>query len=160
MKVAARRALLTLFALAPLVASAKELAGHFGFGVANLGIGGGIPPSLSVDWHITPASAFEFDLGIDTDSASNLLLLGARYFRHVYIEENALFSAVAGGGLLSQQISGSSKSGYYLELGAGAKYFLPGTSNLGLGFVGSLGIRSAGTVRFMTQALFSVHYYF
>ncbi len=158
---------------------AKDLAGRVGIGVAN--IGGSLPPtatvsgstlsiasagagslpkSPSLDWHPTNASAFEFDLGIDTDSVNNFLLLGTRYFRHVFLEENALFSALLGGGLLSQQINGASKSGYFVELGVGGKFFLPGAPNIGIGFIGALAVKSAGSVRFMTQALFSAHYYF
>lgn len=158
---------------------AKELAGRFGFGVANIGGSlppavsadestlkvagsgaGSLPPSISVDWHPTNASELEFDLGIDTDSSTNFLLLGTRYFRHIFVEENALFSALLGGGILSQEVNGTSKSGYYLELGAGAKYFLPGAPNLAIGFIAALGVKSAGGVRFMTQGLFSIHYYF
>lgn len=184
MKVAARTRLKHIAAICFLSAftvsaSAKELAGRFGFGIANIGGSlppavtadtsslkvassgaGSLPPSLSVDWHPTNASAFEFDLGIDTDSSTNFFLMGTRYFRHIFIEENAFFSAVLGGGLLSQQVNGSSKSGYYLELGAGAKYFPPGTPNFGIGFLAALGVKSAGGVRFMTQGLFSAHYYF
>src|SRR5262249_17440234 len=137
----------------PARSNAKELAGHVGYGVSKIGLGG-LPPSLSVDWRAPGGSALEFGFGIDSDSPNNLLLLGTRYFRHVFIEDNAFFSAVLGGGLLSQQINGSSKSGYFLELGAGAKFFPAGAPNLGIGFIGTLGVRSAGGVRFMTQGLF------
>lgn len=184
MKVAARRSLIALLVFCvPQLASAVDLAGRFGFGVSNIGGSlapsieitestaatnvnvastgaGSLPTSLSLDWHVTNASAFEFDLGINTDGANNLLLMGTRYFRHVYLEDNAIFSAVLGGGLLSQQVSGESKSGYFLELGAGAKYFLPGAPNIGLGFLATLGVKSAGGVSFFTKALFSAHYYF
>lgn len=168
-----------LILLTSFTSEGRELTGRFGLGLSNLGGSlppsvsadssslrvasagaGSLPPSVSVAWHPTQASAFEFNLGIDTDSTTNFLLLGTRYFRHVFIEDNAFFSAVLGGGLLSQQVNGSSKSGYYLELGAGAKYLLPGSSNLGLGFLVALGVKSAGGVRFMTEGLFSVHYYF
>ncbi|MBS1985085.1 MAG: hypothetical protein JST16_13025 [Bdellovibrionales bacterium] len=166
MKVAARThffsalvAGLLALSFAPHNSSAKDLSGRFGIGVANIN-DPGLPPALSLDWHVSPSSAFEFNMAIDTDSTNNNFSLGSRYWRHIFIEENAFFSAVLGGGLLSQQVDGSSKSGYYLECGAGSKFFLPGLPNLAGGFVGTIGVRSAGAVRFLTQALFSIHYYF
>ena len=156
MKVAARAPLALL--LVAGLSRAATTGGRFGFGVTN--IGSALPASLSVDWRATQASALELALGIDTQDDRNLLLFGGRYFRHVFIEERATFSTFLGGGLLTHQVTGESHSGYYLELGAGTRFYLPDLPNLGLGVHGSLGIQSAGSVRFLTGALFSAHYYF
>ncbi len=143
-------------------ANGKDLVGRVGFGITNIGPGLSAenPASLSVDWQLTNASSVELELGIDTDPDDSLMLVGGRYFRNVFIEDNTNFHVAMGGGLINQTVKGSENSGYYLEAGAGAKYFPPSSPNLGLGFLGLLGIRSASEVRFLTQGIFSAHYYF
>lgn len=145
-------------------ASGKDLRGRWGFGISN--IGPGQTPTLSADWHVTQASGFEFNLGVDTGADANLLSLAARFHRNLFIEDHLLYSLYLGGGLISQQsttVAGAvatSSSGYLLEVGTAAKFFLTGLPNLGLSIGGGLRLESMGGVRFRSAVNGGMHYYF
>jgi|GEM_PF-1443982 len=136
----------------------KNLRGRWGFGLAN--IGPGQTPTLSADWHVTQASGFEFDLGVDTSSNANLMSLAARFNRNLFIEDHLLYYLYLGAGLISQQVADENASGYLVEAGTAAKFFLAGLPNLGLSLGGGLRLESLGGVRFRTVLNGGMHYYF
>lgn len=138
--------------------AAKDLSHRFGIGASN--IGPGRTPTLSLDWQASRATAFEFNLGVNTTATDNELMLGLRFSRNLYIEENQFYFLYVGGGLVSQQISGSNRSGYLFETGGGAKAFLSGLPNLGLSLRGGFELKSAGGVSFQSVVHFGFHYYF
>jgi hypothetical protein len=141
-------------------ARGKDLRGRWGLGVAN--IGPSQTPTVSADWHVTQASGFSFDLGVDTSAAANLLSLAARFNRNLFIEDYMLYYLYLGGGLVSQQGSGAtdSSSGYLVEAGTAAKFFLQALPNLGLSLGGGVRLESLGGVRFRTVVNGGMHYYF
>lgn len=158
----AARSLRTLFIITSLSAAplwaAKDLSNRFGIGAAN--IGPDQTPSLSLDWQATRATALEFNLGVNTTTHDNLLILGLRYSRNLYIEENLFYFLYVGGGLVSQQVGGNNRSGAIVETGGGAKVFLAGLPNLGISMRGGFELRSAGGVSFQSAVHFGFHYYF
>ncbi len=139
--------------------AAKDLSGRFGLGATNIGPQGQTP-TLSLDWHANRAAHFEGNLGMRSKSRNNLLIVGGRYSRNLYIEEQTLFFMYLGAGLLSEQIQGDSKSGYQLETGAGAKYFFSGLSNVGFSTRAGFLLKSLGGVSFQSVVNFGFHYYF
>ncbi len=136
----------------------KDLSRRWGLGVDN--IGPGQTPTLSVNWHVTRASAFGFNLGIDTTQGANFLELTGRLNRHIFIEDNMFFDLYMGAGVSSQQATGGSSIGYVLEGGTSARFFLEGLPNLALGVGGGLRLESIGSIRFRSVVNAGAHYYF
>jgi len=145
-----------IFASASL--QAKELAGRFGFGIQNLGPG--MTPSLSVDWQLSPASATEFLLALDSGDDSSFFDIGARFSRNLFVEELQQFYLFVGAGLSSHQVDGQGQSGNLLEGGAGSRFFLADLPNLGLSFGGGFQLVSREGVRFGSRVFVGAHYYF
>ena len=136
----------------------KDLSKRWGLGIAN--IGPKQQPTLSVDWNLTQASGFQFDLGMDTTKDDSLLSLAVRFNRSLFIEDHQLYFLYFGGGLLSQQVDGENDSGYLLEAGPAARFFLPGLPNLGFMLGGGFRLESLGGVRIRTVVNGGMHYYF
>jgi hypothetical protein len=117
-------------------------------------------PTLSFDWQATQATAFEFDLGIDTQASNSSLGLGLRYYRNLYVEDNVFYHLYLGGGLISLTSSGDNAAGYLLEAGVGTKFFLQGMPNLSLDAGAGFRLESPNAVRFRTSFFGGFHYYF
>ena len=149
---------LGLIASRPVHAAAKTLPGRLGFGFTNLGTG--LTPALSLDWISAVASSLDFQIGLDTQQNQNLMILGTRYFRNLFLEDNMNYGLYVGGGLISQQVAGAGQSGYYVETGAGAKFFLGGLPNLGFHAGSGLRVESTNQMRLRTNLFVGMHYYF
>ena len=152
-----RFALLAVLFLSPL-GFAKSLSERVGFGVSNFGPN--LVPALSVDWRPTEATSFEANLALNTSSQSNLLDLGIRYWRNLYIEDNLYYALYVGAGLISQRVSGSNQSGFTLSGGAGSHFSFPSFPNLAFSYGGGIRLSTQGSTAFLTELFVGIHYYF
>jgi len=137
----------------------KDLNGRIGLGATNLGPGFE-SPALSVDWQLNEATAVEVNFALDNQDTNNVFLLSARYARNLFIENHLHFAIFIGGGILSKSHAGSNASGYTLDSGVSAKFFLPNLPNLGLNLGSGFRIASPGALRIRTVAFAGFHYYF
>lgn len=148
-----------IFATEKTFASGKDLSGRFGLGSSEIG-SGTASPSFSLDWQMDRSSAAQLNLGLDTGASQDSFLLGARYYRNLFIENPLQFSIFLGAGLVSKQVADASASGYLLEAGTQAKFFLPQLPNLGISLANAFRMESPGGVRIRSVFFASFHYYF
>jgi len=140
--------------------NAKVQVAHIGIGVTNIGPGFS-SPQISVEWQMDKASSLEGMMGIDTLQNSNSLSLGARFNRHLFIEESLDYSVYLGGGLMNQGASeGTSSSGFFFEAGGMANVYLSGLPNLGIQLGSGLRMESPTSSRIRTVFFSGFHYYF
>lgn len=151
--------LLVSLLLVSLPSHAKVQPAHWGFGVTSAGPGYG-SPQLSAEWAMNIASSLEVLMGMDTVENSNSLSLGARFNRHLFIEESLDYSAFLGGGILSASVGGAAASGFYFETGALANFYLTGLPNLGLQLGSGFRLESPGSSRIRSIFFGGFHYYF
>jgi hypothetical protein len=152
--------LLCLFCGATNSANAKSQVGQWGLGITNLGPNF-VSPQLSAEWQSTKASAVEIQFGIDTVANSNSLSLGARYQRHLFLEESLIYSVYLGGGLMSSTTGeATSSSGFYFETGGLASFYLEGLPNLAFQVGSGLRLETPGGSRIRTVFFGGFHYYF
>lgn len=139
-------------------AQSRPLTERLGVGVSNFGPGS--TPSLSVDWRITEATGFEATLAINTAAQQNLLDLGVRYWRNLYIEDHLDYALYVGSGLISQRVSGETESGFLLSGGVGSRFRFPSFPNLAFQYGGGVRLSTQGSTAFATEVFFGMHYYF
>jgi hypothetical protein len=138
---------------------ARNLVGHKGLGVTNVGPGFG-SPQISAVWQMTQGSAIEAEFGIDTLQTANSLSLGLRYQKHLFLEESLYYSVYLGGGLLNAPSGATSSSGFYVESGGLATFFLANQPNLALQVGSGVRMETPASSRIRTVFFGGFHYYF
>jgi hypothetical protein len=157
-----RRLLLNLLLLtAPMTvwAGGKNLTGRVGFGATDVGAGYSTP-ALSAEWNFSQSTGMQVNFGIDTVNGANSLQISARYLRNLFIEDSLFYSLYVGAGLLTSTASSVSSSGYLVDTGMMARFFLPNLPNLGLEALTGFRLESPGSVRIRTTLGVGVRYYF
>ncbi len=155
-------ALMVLITLGtPFYANARNLSGRLGAGATHVGPGEGTAPLFSILYHQGISSSFGGLFGIDTQTSTNTLMMGAQYKRNLFIEEQLNFYVGMSGGLLTKTPPGAtSASGYLLEAVLGSEAFLTGLPNLGIHVASGFRLESPGGARLKTVFYCGMHYYF
>lgn len=132
-------------------AEAKDLSQRLGVGYSNQF---GVPetmPSISVRYYPNQQYGMQGSIGVDTEQGSNRFGVSAKFIKIVFREDNMNFYIAGGGGLVSDQVSGSTSSGIDVAGVFGGEFFLPGLESLGFSFEGGVGVTSVSSnVRFRT----------
>ncbi|MES2963225.1 MAG: organic solvent tolerance protein [Bdellovibrionota bacterium] len=143
-------ALVLLFiALAPLNAQAKDLSNRLGIGYKNQF--GADVPGVAVQYYPGADLGVSATLGVDTQQSSSRFGFMAKLYRVVFQEDSMNFYMGAGAGLLSQELTGRTDSGFELMGFGGSEFFLPGLENLGFSVEMGVAVTSLSNgVRFRT----------
>jgi hypothetical protein len=129
---------------------AKELTHRLGVGFRNtttMDI-----PSVAAFYYPSPDLGVIGQLGLDTKDQASKFHFGVELRRIVFKEENMNFFMAGDLGLVSQEQSGSTDSGFELGASVGAEFFLHGLDNLGFNFQTGVGVTNVRKVRFNTTA--------
>lgn len=109
---------------------ARDMQGRFGLGYngqwANATAMNGVP-GISVKYSFTRDIATELVGGVATSAPSNSVV-GLKFFKNIFFENNLNFYFMVGAGLLS---GGGLVAAQFLT-GFGAEFFIPGIESLGL----------------------------
>jgi len=139
---------LTLVIL-PLAAQAKDMSNRLGIGYKNQF--GADVPGVAVQYYPGSDLALSGTLGVDTQTANSRFGAMLKLNKVVFQEDNMNFYMGAGAGLLSQETTGRTDSGFELMGFGGAEFFLPGLENLGFSFEAGVAVTSLSNgVRFRT----------
>ena len=131
---------------------------RLGLGVSNVGPGNG-PVAISVLTQMGHQMGVQVDLGLDTRTGSDSMLIGLLYRRPLFLEESQSFDVFIGGGLKNAYRSGANASGYFFEGGFGARFFLKGLPNLGFMLNGGLRVESPEKISLRSFVSMGFHYY-
>ncbi|MEK7357836.1 MAG: organic solvent tolerance protein [Bdellovibrionota bacterium] len=138
-----------LVALMPIAAEAKDLSNRLGIGYKNQF--GADVPGVAVQYWPGAELGLSATLGVDTQQTSSRFGAMVKLYRVVFQEDNMNFYMGAGTGLLSQEVSGRTDSGFELMGFGGSEFFLPGLENLGFSFEVGVAVTSLSNgVRFRT----------
>ena len=138
-----------LLLLIPNAGEAKSLAHRLGIGFKNQFSTS--LPGLAVQYYPGAALGLSAVFAIDTLKDNSRFGMMAKVHRVIFEEDNLNFYMGAGAGILSQQNSGKTDSGFELMGFAGAEFFFAGLENLGFSFETGMGVTSVSSqVRFRT----------
>ena len=133
----------------PFAAHAKDMSNRLGIGYKNQF--GADVPGVAVQYYPGSDLALSGTLGVDTQSANSRFGAMLKLNKIVFQEDNMNFYMGAGAGLLSQETTGRTDSGFELMGFGGAEFFLPGLENLGFSFEAGVAVTSLSNgVRFRT----------
>lgn len=142
--------LLFALTLAPM-AQAKDMSNRLGIGYKNQFGAATDVPGVAVQYYPGADLGVSATLGVDTQQASSRFGFMAKLYRIVFQEDNMNFYMGAGAGLLSQETTGRTDSGFELMGFGGSEFFLPGLENLGFSFEAGVAVTSLSNgVRFRT----------
>ena len=137
--------------LSPQVAWGKDLTNRLGIGYKDQFAPDSSIPSLAVQYYPGADIGISGSIGVDTVSNNSRFGAMAKLYRIIFQEDNLNFYMGAGAGLLSNQVAGTTSSGFELMAYGGAEFFLPGLENLGFSFEAGTAIDSTGNgTRFRT----------
>lgn len=138
-----------LISFAPLASQAKDMSNRLGVGYKNQF--GADVPGVAVQYYPGAELGLSATLGVDTQQTSSRFGAMLKLYRIVFQEDNMNFYMGAGTGLLSQEVSGRTDSGFELMGFGGAEFFLPSLENLGFSFEAGVAVTSLSNgVRFRT----------
>jgi hypothetical protein len=145
------RVLIIFFAGFAATANAKDLTSRLGIGYSDqFGLVNSLP-SIAMRYFPNADYGLMGSIGIDTLKDHSRFGFGAKIIKVVFREDNLNFYAAAGAGVVSQQDSGHTDSGFDLSGVAGAEFFMPGLENLSFSFEAGVGVTSISSqVRFRT----------
>lgn len=131
-------------------ASAKDLSSRLGVGFRDA-----FPfslPSIALQYYPNADLGLVGAVGVDTEDQNSKfgLMIGVR--KIIFKEDNLNFFAGGNFSILTQEISGSKKSGYELAGIMGTEFFLSGLDNLGFNFETGVAVTNLDKVRFRTLA--------
>lgn len=143
--------LVLLALLCSNVAHAKDLSSRLGIGYADqFGVTRQLP-SLAIRYYPNADYGLMGTLGVDTTKNNSRFGAGVKIMKIVFREDNLNFYTGAGAGIVSQEESGKTDSGFDLAGFAGAEFFFPGLENLSFNFEAGVGVTSISSeVRFRT----------
>ncbi len=129
---------------------AKDLTYRLGIGYSNQTVLD--TPGPSVHYYPSKDIGLSAHLGLDTQKDQSRLGVIAKAKKIIFFEERLNFYVGGGLGMLSQEVAGSTSTGFELQTYFGTDFFLPGLDNLSLAFEAGLAVSSiSGTVRFRTM---------
>lgn len=139
-------------ALSPLSAPARDLQGRLGLGYnaqfANQRASSGVP-GVGLKYAMTKDLAIEGVIGAESGSNSQTTF-GAKLFKNIFYENNLNFYSFFAGGALKS----SGLTGYDLQGGFGAEFFIPGIDSVGVSFeVGGEATNISGSTVIRTLGL-------
>jgi hypothetical protein len=137
--------------LSPQIAWGKDLTNRLGIGYKSQFAPDMNVPSIAVQYYPGADIGVSGSIGVDTLSNNSRFGAMAKLYRIIFQEDNMNFYMGAGAGLLSNQVDGTTSSGFELMAYGGAEFFLPGLENLGFSFEAGTAIDSTGNgTRFRT----------
>lgn len=129
-----------LMVAAGSVAQAKDLTNRLGVGYKNqfsVDL-----PSIAAQYYPNPDMGLSAALGLDTQDQASKFGIMFRAHRIVFRETNLNFYMGGGLGYLSNELAGSTESGFNLAAFLGAEYFFQGLESLGFSFEAGAGVAS------------------
>lgn len=136
------------FSILSLTASAKDLATRLGVGFRDA-YAITLPSIASIyypnpDWGVVGA------LGIDTQNQNSKFAFSVGLRKIVFKEDNMNFFMGGTLGMLSNEVAGTSSSGFELDGLIGSEFFLAGLDSLGFNIETGIGVSNVDKVRFRT----------
>ena len=128
-------------------ASSKELTNRLGVGYSNQF--STTLPGVTARYYPNPDLGVQATLGIDTETDASKFGLMVKGFKIIFTEPNMNFYLGAGAAIVSEEVSGSSNSGFELNGYIGMEFFIQGLDSLGFIAEAGIGITSIDSgVRF------------
>jgi len=130
---------------------AKDLKNRMGVGYSNqFGLVRDLP-SLAVRYFPNNDYGVAAALGVDTEENNSRFGLMGKFIKLIFKEDNLNFYSALAVGIVSQEVAGSTDSGFDLSGVFGAEFFLPGLESLSFNFEAGVGVTSVSSeVRFRT----------
>lgn len=154
-----KRKILLLFLLAAHPGPGRNLENRWGFGVSLQDFNS--LPSLSLRRHFNPHISASFLAGFDTSDKTNASILGGKFMRLVYLEENLNFFMGVGAFFIADRgDTPNTSNGFEFDGLLGAEFFISGLPNLGVLLETGFAVRTVRKVVFRTIAGTAIHYYF
>lgn len=145
-----------------LAANARDMHGRLGVGynsqfATTRGAGG--LPAISAKYGLTRDIAASAVVGIST-SAPSSLVAAIKGYKNVFYETHLNFYFMGGAGLVNQ----NSTTGFELQAGMGAEFFLPALESLGFSVETGASVTTAGGFAVGTMGFSflsaGIHFYF
>jgi len=144
-------ATVALLAITPTSVNAKDLSRRLGVGYANqFGLTRDLP-SIAMRYYPNSDYGVMGAIGVDTEEDNARFGFQAKFLRIIFKEDNLNFYIGAGAGVVSNEESGSTDSGFDLSGFVGVEFFFAGLDNLSFNFEAGAGVTSVSNeVRFRT----------
>lgn len=108
-------------------------------------------PSLATEYYPSPTTGLSLALGLDTEKDRSKFGCMLRLHKVIFPEDNMNFYMGGGVGVINEEISASTRSGFEVAGFAGAEFFFTGLDSLGITFEAGVGVTSTSDgVRFRT----------
>lgn len=145
-----------ILVLFSMTSQAKDLSNRLGIGYSDQ-FSVSIPAIMAM-YYPNPETGFSASLGVSTKDNDSKFGLMLKFYRVIFPEDNLNFYMGGGAGLLSNEQSGTSDSGFELNGFVGAEYFFQGLESLSFRMETGLGIVSVDsgvTFRTLGQSMFN-----
>jgi len=127
---------------------AKDMQQRLGVGYRNSFIVD--VPAVAANYFFSNEIATQFSIGMDTQKDNSRSAYGLGLRRTIFKEANLNFHIGGQVGLVNQEISGSTSSGFDLAALAGVEFFMAGLENLGFSVDTGIAMSSIQQTRFRT----------
>jgi hypothetical protein len=129
---------------------ARDLSNRLGIGyINNLGFS---LPSIATTYYPNADIGITGAIGVDTEEFNSKFGAQAGVRKIIFKEDNMNFFMGSTLALISQEVSGTARSGFEINGHIGGEFFLPHLDSLSFTFTTGIGVTSLSKVRFRTLA--------